>query len=115
MADAYSPKTLRGLARLALQEPKFRSVLLPFLRSRVATSLHPEARLRIELRRLAKATEDPRLVARIAEVLESGEKAARFEEGTSVDVEKWLRDRGLDDAADEWAANTEKYKDKFKA
>lgn len=43
-----------------------------------------------------------------------GAVTARFEEGISVDVEQWLRDRGNHDAADDWAANTEKYKDKFK-
>jgi hypothetical protein len=39
---------------------------------------------------------------------------ARFEEGKSVDVPKYLREKGNPEAAEEWEQNVEEYGDKFK-
>lgn len=112
MAATPSPILLSKLARLAISHPQYQPSILSFLR-RHASKLPTEIQLRVELRRLAATTPNKILARRIANVLD--DRTARFEEGTSVDVEKWLRDKGLDQAADEWAENTDKYKDKFKS
>jgi len=112
MAATSSPHFLSKLARLALTQPQYQAQLLPLLRRRAAQILPAQARLRVELRRMAALTKNSALAEQILSVLD--ERTARFEEGTSVDVEAWLREKGLDEAADDWASNTEKYKDKFK-
>ncbi|MFA6234293.1 MAG: DUF2958 domain-containing protein [Bacteroidota bacterium] len=42
------------------------------------------------------------------------EKEARFEEGVSVDVPKYLKEHGNPDAAEDWIAMNEEHGDKFK-
>ena len=113
MSATTSPLFLRKLVRLALEKPEHQRLLMPILRQRAASVLSEKARLRVALRRAASQFSDPKLGLQIAEALDG--KSARFEEGKSVDVAKWLRDKGLDEAADEWEENTEKYGDKFKS
>lgn len=112
MSATTSPKSLSKLTRLALTKPEFQAKLLPFIRHHASSMLPPMAKLRVELRRAAATTTDPVLANRIAQALD--DRAARFEEGTKVDVAKWLEDQGLPDAAKKWRDNTEEYKDKFK-
>lgn len=112
MAATTSPKTLSQLTRLALTKPEFKAHLLPLIRQQASTILSPKAKLRVELRRHAATTTDPVLAKRIVQALEDRE--ARFEEGKSVDVEKWLRDRGNEEAADDWKKFNEEHRDKFK-
>lgn len=113
MSATNTPLFLRKLVHLALEKPEHQRLLMPLLRQRAAAVLPEKARLRIALRRAATQVSDPELGQKIAEALDG--KSARFEEGKSVDVAKWLRDKGLDEAADDWEKNTEEYGDKFKS
>lgn len=112
MAATSSPKILRKLARLALAKPEHQARLLPILRRQAAEVLPDKALLRIELRRLASSTQNPALARRIRIALD--DRAARFEEGKSVDVPKFFREHGNEDAAKQWEENIETYGDKFK-
>jgi len=111
MSATTSPKTLSKLTRLALTNLEFQTNLLPFIRHQASMMLPPRAKLRVDLRRAAATTTDPILGLRIAQALD--DRAARFEEGTKVDVAQWLEDQDLPEAAKKWRENTEKYKDKF--
>lgn len=96
-------KLFRALTRLALEQQSLRPQLAPILRQ-AATELPDEVQLRISLAQISEARPD--LVEKF--------RQARHEEGKSVDVEAWLREHGHADAADAWAENNAKYRDKFK-